>query len=262
MIESSRDPQIFEPEYYRRLREVEATHWWAAGMREAMDALISSHLPSSIDRVLDVGCGTGFLLSYLKRYAPGKQPVGIDLSGHGLRYARESSSVQVSFGSATTIPFCSSSFGLITCIDTLQHLPQGTDMLAIREMSRVLRKEGILYIRTNSSRGHAHAAATSDYRRYELATVSGMLENEGLEVLRATYLNVLPGFWGMIKEGIRREPAHHDHSAPGLAIRPYPVWLRPVNAALTLLSKGEATLLRTGISYRFGHSSAFVARKP
>lgn len=52
-------PRIFAPEYYRRMRALEAHGWWNAGMRDVAELLLARADLSEHGTLVDVGCGTG-----------------------------------------------------------------------------------------------------------------------------------------------------------------------------------------------------------
>jgi ubiquinone/menaquinone biosynthesis C-methylase UbiE len=172
-------------------------------------------------RVLDIGCGTGYLLHFLRQHYPlNGEPVGLDISAHALKFCQQRGWKDLILGSATSVPLPSNSFDLIICIDTIQHLsPSGADQTAINEFSRLLSKGGLVYLRTNSALGRValEGADPNQYRRYKLTDVEEMLQRADLEVVRSTYLNCIPGAAGMVKEyfkfkkqGGEHQHCHHD----------------------------------------------------
>lgn len=265
-------PQIFQREYYQRLHDIEENHWWAKGMRDAMDALLEKPLGGSAGlRVLDIGCGTGYLMNYMKDHYPiDREVVGLDVSEHALEFCRHRGHDKLILGSATNVPIPSKSFDLIICIDTIQHLsPAGADMEALEEFARLLHRGGLLYLRTNSLLGRLELKGVDadQYRRYDIPTVTKMLESVGLHVEKASYLNMLPSAFGAVKEffNAARKNEHHHHThaiGPGLKIEPYKPGLAWLNELMHSELKMEAALLRTGVRLPFGHSCGFVARKP
>jgi SAM-dependent methyltransferase len=59
-----------QPSDYAYLYDLEEEFWWFAGMRDIRSALLDPVCPPSRDRlILDAGCGTGGMMSWLKRYA-------------------------------------------------------------------------------------------------------------------------------------------------------------------------------------------------
>jgi ubiquinone/menaquinone biosynthesis C-methylase UbiE len=266
-----RAPQIFQREYYQRLYDIEEQHWWAKGMRDAMDALLSQPLKGSRKlKVLDIGCGTGLLMNYLKKKYPIDGPVvGLDISEHALEFCEQRGEKKLLLGSATSVPLPSRSVDLIICIDTIQHLsPAGADLEAIFEFSRLLEKDGLLYLRTNSRLGHVQlAGADADqYRRYDIPTVGKMLRLAGFKVERSTYLNMLPSAAGAVREFFTaaRNHEHHHHSeaiGPGLKIKNYKSGMNWLNSLMHFELQCEAALMGMGVDLPFGHSCGFVARK-
>lgn len=83
-------------------------------------------------RVLEVGCGTGLILSRLAAVA--RDAVGIDLSPGMLERAR-ARGLTVMEGSATALPFENNSFDLVCSFKVLAHVPDVAR--AMQEMARV-----------------------------------------------------------------------------------------------------------------------------
>ena len=64
-------PRIFTPEYYAHMRSLEGGSWWNAGMRDvALGLLGLAHLPAE-GLALDVGCGSGQTMAWLRTVLPG-----------------------------------------------------------------------------------------------------------------------------------------------------------------------------------------------
>jgi SAM-dependent methyltransferase len=254
---------IFEPDYYQHLHDIEEKHWWAMGMRDAMVSLMDRSLAGKKQvKALDVGCGAGYLLAYLKRYSLDGETVGLDNSVYALKFSRGRGAHLLTQASAVEPPFVSNSFDLIICIDTIQHLsPAGADQTAIDDFARLLRPGGVVYLRTNSALGHAPLKGVDPnlYRRYRRPELVAMLTKAGLEVQRASYTNLVFSTWAMLKEyaAANRPPA--AAIGPGLAIR------QPRSPAINSLCysilRVEAWLMKW-IDLPFGHSLAVVARKP
>lgn len=87
--------------------------------------------------VLEVGCGTGLVLSRLRESA--RSARGLDVSPGMVRVAKERG-LEVVLGSATAIPFADQSFDLTCSFKVLAHIP---DLgRAVAEMARVTRVGG------------------------------------------------------------------------------------------------------------------------
>jgi len=89
------------------------------------------------DRVLDVGCGKGFLLYDFTQVLPGIEVVGLDISRHAIANAKEEIRDRVQLGNATQLPFPDQSFDLVISITTLHNLYCYDFDKALREIERV-----------------------------------------------------------------------------------------------------------------------------
>jgi SAM-dependent methyltransferase len=262
-------PQIFQLNYYQRLYDIEEGHWWAIGMRRAMTALLDKPLAGQVAAngrslsVLDLGCGTGYLLNFLQRYPLDGEVAGIDISAHALEFCRRRGARTLALGSAVQPPFAAASFDLIICIDTLQHLsPAGADLEALQDFARLLRPGGRLYLRTNSSLGHPqlHGADPDLYRRYSRPELKALVEQAGLVVERATYLNCLPSIWAALREYLSGSGRAASAEGPGLAIQlPRSKLLNRL--MLTVLTLESWLIGPLRLELPFGHSQAIVAPK-
>lgn len=94
-------------------------------------------------RILDIACGTGFLLHIAEKM--GLESYGIDISSSAVKIAKKNTKKSViKVGCGEKVPFPADSFDYITCLGSLEHfinIPKG-----IREMVRVARKDALLCI--------------------------------------------------------------------------------------------------------------------
>lgn len=74
------------------------------------------------DKVLDVGCGKGFILYELTQVVPGIKVTGIDISEYAIENAKEEVKPFLMIESATSLPFKEKEFDLIISINTLHNL--------------------------------------------------------------------------------------------------------------------------------------------
>ncbi len=105
--------------------------------RSVADALIRHYGLKSGDRVLDVGCGKGFLLYDLAEAMPGLEVRGLDISAYAIEHAKNEIKETIACGSAASLPFDNASFDLVISINTLHNLPCHELDRAIREIVRV-----------------------------------------------------------------------------------------------------------------------------
>lgn len=89
------------------------------------------------DRVLDVGCGKGFLLYEITRALPGTHVAGLDISRYALMHAKEEVKGSLVEGNAVKLPFGDRSFDFVVSINTLHNLCLPDLYDALREIERV-----------------------------------------------------------------------------------------------------------------------------
>jgi len=178
-------------EEYRRMYEAEERVWWYVGMRGIAFALLDPNLArlGPAPRLLDAGCGTGHNLQELS--ARGRA-AGVDLSPEALSFCRLRG-VQAVRGDLLTLPFPDATFTAVTSFDVIYHRWVSDDRAAVRELVRVLRPGGLLFVRVPALRmlWGAHDEAVHSRHRYTRPELVGLFRSEGLEVVRASYCNTL-----------------------------------------------------------------------
>jgi ubiquinone/menaquinone biosynthesis C-methylase UbiE len=92
------------------------------------------------DRVLDVGCGKGFLLFELMQVVPGIVVSGLDVSTYAVENAKPEVQPFLQIGCASKLPFPENSFDLVKSVNTLHNLYCFELDAALREIERVGRR--------------------------------------------------------------------------------------------------------------------------
>lgn len=88
-------------------------------------------------RILDVGCGKGFLLYELTKLLPKSEVFGIDISDYAVENAKEEVKAGIKVGNATSLPFEDSSFDYVYALGCLHNLYNFELFKALKEMERV-----------------------------------------------------------------------------------------------------------------------------
>ena len=134
-------------------------------------------------RLLDVGCSSGWLAPLVMSIGF-EDYVGIDRVIVGPVVQSRAKFVA---GSALDLPFMDYSFDALTIFDVIEHLPRGTEQVALREAHRVLQTNGKLYFSTP----HASPLHTPldpvwwlGHRHYRRETVRALLCSAGFIVDR------------------------------------------------------------------------------
>lgn len=130
-----------------RLYDLSASILFLGRRRATFQTLIVAAGVRAGQRVLDVGCGTGYLVRLLaEAVGPRGMAVGIDPSpemlAHARRQARRASNCQFQAGSAQTLDFLDDRFDVVVSSLAMHHVPEDMRLPAVREMLRVLRPGG------------------------------------------------------------------------------------------------------------------------
>jgi SAM-dependent methyltransferase len=246
------------PAEFANIARCERDFWWYRGVRAIMDRILDPYLEGrAIGRVLEAGCGTGYLSSLLQqeRHWP---VVPLDLSHEGLRYARTMGVEQAVQGDTCSLPFASGVFSLVLSMDVLPHLPPGSEHGAAKEMARVLAPGGLLAVRAAAldALRSRHSAFAFERQRFTRRHLAALAESSGLRVLRCTYTNTLLLPVALAKfrvwEPLLRKP-------PASGVEPVAPWLdRLLYSSLAL----EARYLAAGGNFPAGQSLVLIGEKP
>ena len=255
---------IDEPGYFERLARVEAAHWWSRSVWRIASGWLSGAIRGRSGlAALDVGCGSGLCLVRLAGLPEIGRVSGLEPSPGALRLARRHRGFAVVEGSALALPFEAASFDVVTCFDVFQHLPEdGGDLVAASEIARVLRPGGVAVFRSNSAGfGPGRSRGGSSYRLGELA---GVIGRGGLDVERASYVNMLPALAqearGRLRTLAGRRGAHWRSHPSGGGLRidvPSPGINRLMGGVAAFERRAMVAL---GGSLPFGHSTLVLGR--
>jgi SAM-dependent methyltransferase len=242
-------------EEYRAMFELEERLWWYEGMRAITASMLSPELRETNDqRLLDLGCGTGYSLVWLQERFKFFEVYGVDLSPHAAEFWHARGLSTVALASADKLPFRESEFDLVTCFDVIYQLDDERASTAVREIHRVLKPGGLLFIREPAyqwMRG-AHDLAVGTHRRYTRTELRRLLLAHGFKIRRATYANTLL-FWAAAPHRLFSKWSGGAESD----VKPVPQWLNAVlGAALQL----EARML-SRVTFPFGLSAISLAEK-
>jgi protein-L-isoaspartate(D-aspartate) O-methyltransferase len=89
------------------------------------------------NRILDVGCGKGYLLYELTQVVPGVEVAGIDISPYAIEHAKEEVRPFLKVGNATRLPYEDKAFDFVVTITTLHNLYNYELKQALQEIERV-----------------------------------------------------------------------------------------------------------------------------
>ena len=133
----------FRPEYFGELAALEGGSFWFRARNDLIAWACRRYFPS-MSRLLEIGCGTGYVLAKLAEEFPSVQLTGSEVYCDGLSYARNrvprAELVQMD---ARETPY-EDHFDVVGAFDVLEHIDDDTRVLA--EIHRALHPGGGLLL--------------------------------------------------------------------------------------------------------------------
>lgn len=254
---SSNNPPM-EKHIYELVDSLAETYWRYVARHEAFAQLWKQYQrPQPQYNVLDVGCGTGGLLSYLMRRAP-VNAVGVDLFAGTLPYCQRRGIRSVGVADATALPFGAGTFDFIVTQDVVEHV--ANDRAALQEIARVCAPGGLVLVLVPAFQflWSARDVELHHYRRYTVPQLADLIQQSGLVVSHRTYMDawLLPLLWAAVLTAPRSADGTAQlasDAAPGQN-----GWLNQALLAVSRIESGIAN--RFGLP--FGVSAVVLAHKP
>lgn len=247
----------FDPELFAELAHVEARSWWFRARNDLIAETMTATFPGTRS-YLEIGCGTGFVLSRIRDEYPSADLTGSELSTVGMAVAAErvpsARFIQID---ARRIPF-RDEIDVIGAFDILEHIED--DGAVLRSVATSLRPGGGFLATVPQhprlwSRQDVHAFHV---RRYTARDLRHKVEAAGLEVVRLTsFVSLLLPL--LLVSRLRHRSAADDGPFDAIADLRQP---RIVDAALERVMDVERWLIRHRIAFPAGGSLLLVARKP
>ena len=101
--------------------------------------LVETYELTSESKILDVGCGKGFLLYEITMLLPGISVQGVDISSYAIENSKPEIKQNLMIASASMLPFEDLQFDLCLSINTLHNLYNFDLFKALKEIVRVSR---------------------------------------------------------------------------------------------------------------------------
>jgi SAM-dependent methyltransferase len=233
---------------------MEARHFWFRSRNRLIIWTLRKHFAGARS-FLEIGCGTGFVLTEVRRSFPALAVSGSDAFTEGLGFAATRlPGVPLFQMDATRIPF-DAEFDAMGAFDVLEHIED--DRAALRAMRRAIREGGGVIVTVPQH--PALWGPLDDYschrRRYTRRELVGKLTEAGFEILRvSSFVSLLLPLLLLSRWRQRRGRAAFDpHAEYRLA--------SPVNAALGWVLAAERLGIAAGLSLPAGGSLLAVARR-
>jgi len=247
----------FSSEFHETLALYESNCFWFANRNRLIETTINRFFPQA-KSFMEVGCGTGFVLSSIAKTRRWDYLVGAEMSISGLRIARERIPDADLLQMDTSKCHFHREFDLVGAFDVVEHIAE--DRQALAALNRALLPGGgiLLTVPQHDWLWSAQDEMAGHHRRYHRQQLATKLQHTGFEVLYATSFTtlLLPALF------LSRLTNRWRHTSPKTGTF-CEVDLQPVlNRLFGLVCHLESTVIAAGVRLPFGGSLLIVARKP
>lgn len=248
------DNEGFNPENFVTLFNLEASNFWFRARNRLIVWALQRYFPEARN-FLEIGCGTGFVLSGIRDALPSLTLSGSEIFCAGLLFAAQRlPGVELFQMDARRIPF-REEFDVIGAFDVLEHVKEDEEVLS--QMYQATRKGGGILITVPH---HPFLWSASDdfarhVRRYKTRELRDKVKRAGFDVLRITsFVSLLLPLLVLSRFKQRFDSKEFDPSSE-FNISSL------VNNTLERMLDGERTMIRAGVSFPAGGSLLLVARR-
>jgi SAM-dependent methyltransferase len=244
----------FEADYFSRLAQLEAGNFWFRSRNRLVIWALQRYFPKA-QSFMEIGCGTGFVLSGVQKALPELALCGSEIFAAGLSFAAERlPGVELFQMDARRIPF-REEFDVVGAFDVLEHIKEDEEVLA--QMYQATRRGGGILITVPH---HPFLWSASDdfarhARRYKTRELSDKVRKAGFEILRITsFVSFLLPLLAVsrLKQRLSSEPFDPTSEFNINS---------SVNTALEKILDAERSLIRAGLSLPAGGSLLLVGRR-
>lgn len=244
----------YKADHFAKLVEIEERNFWFRSRNRLLIWALRRYFPHARS-LLEIGCGTGYVLLGMQRAFPGLVLAGSEIFSAGLEFAgRRLPGVDLFQMDGARIPFVDE-FDVVGAFDVLEHIEDDETVLA--QMYRAVRPGGGVLITVPQ---HMFLWSQADVeavhqRRYNAREMRSKIERAGFKVVRLTsFVSFLFPLMAVQRWNNRKpDPSYSVHQE--LAIGGAANW------GLTQMLGVERAFIKAGISFPFGGSLLAVARK-
>ncbi len=245
----------FKENHFSRLYNLENDNFWFRARNQLILWALGFYAPET-ESFLEIGCGTGYVLSGISKKNPHINLYGSEIFTAGLKYAHtrvpNANFMQMD---ARHIPF-HEEFDVIGAFDVLEHIVE--DELVLEQINHALKPGGLtlltvpqhpwLWSRVDENACHV--------RRYTMQDLHQKLTDSGFQILKSTSFvtSLLPAMM-ISRLSQRKHNPQKDKARAELKISPI------LNSLFFRLLNFEIHLIKMGFKFPIGGSRLVVAKK-
>ncbi len=244
----------FQPEFFAELAKLEPEHFWFVGRNHLIVWALAKYFAAA-KSFLEIGCGTGYVLSGVAQAFPQLRLTGSEYFSEGLPFAdARVPNAELLQADARNLPF-REEFDVIGAFDVLEHIPE--DDTVLRCLHRAVRPGGGILLTVPQHRWLW--SSQDDYachvRRYASSELVNKVATAGFQVeMTTSFVSLLlPVLWLSRSRQVGRT-GQHDPMAE-LRMRGFS------NRICAMMMFVERGLIKMGLRMAFGGSLLVVGRK-
>lgn len=240
----------FDKDSFSSLFNIEAGNFWFRNRNKLIAWAFGKTFPKATN-FLEIGCGTGFVLSGLAKHYPQTSFYGSEIHTTGLSFAKKRNPNATLFQmDGRAIPFCKE-FQVIGAFDVLEHIDQDQEVL--KEIFKALTPGGGMILTVPQ---HPWLWSDADdiafhKRRYTRKELISKVTEAGFKITRCTSFVsfLLPLMALSRKKSGKKDPGAEFQLS------------KPLNKILEIILFVEQIGIRFGLSYPLGGSLLLTAQK-
>ncbi len=245
----------FKADFFVSLAELEGGNFWFESRNQLLIWALGKYFPK-VETFLEIGCGTGFVLSGIRKEFQDIKLFGSDIFSEGFAYAKERVPGATFFQmDARNIPF-ENEFDVIGAFDVIEHVEE--DEVVLSQIFRAVKSGGgvILMVPNHPWLWSNNDEIGCHKRRYTKKGLLAKVEKTGFQILRLTSFVcfLLPL---MAASRLRWQHGVGKQKDRGSELRQPPL----INVLLKRICSVERGLIRHGASFSVGGSLLCVGRK-
>lgn len=172
---------------YEDMYRLERSHWWFRARREILEGIVRGQVkPGS--SILDVGCGTGFVLESLRK---DYEVHGLDAADVAVRFCHSKGLDFVERGVLGSTKLSRDAYDMVMFLDVIEHIDD--DLGVLRAAERVLAPGGQLLVTVPALQvlWSRHDEVHHHKRRYDVESLQKVVREAGFEPTYVSYFNTL-----------------------------------------------------------------------